>query len=83
MIITRLSYEAIFEKLPKKFILDNIIGIGFNNDRTVDIELRNDIYWKVIRDSMGGIHLFSGECLGSTWGDEVYIEAGDFLEIIF
>lgn len=83
MVIANLSYEAIFEKLPKKFILDNIIGIGFNNDRTVDIELRNDIYWKVIRDSIGGIHLFSGDHLGSMWSDEVYIEAGDFSEIIF
>lgn len=82
MIITNLTYEAIFEKLPKDFILDNIIGIGFNDNRTVSIDLRDDIYWKVIRDSTGGVRLFSGGHMGSKWKEECYIEGGDFCELI-
>ena len=83
MIIKNLSYEAIFQKIEKDFILNYVIGIAFNDDRTVSVILSDDIFWKVIRDPTGGVHLFSGDHMGSKWKEECYIESGDFCELIF
>lgn len=88
MIIKNLSYEAIFQKIKKDFILDYVIGIAFNDDSTVSVILSDDVNWKIVKDLLGGVHIFAGEHKVfveesiEQWTDEVYIEAGDYGEII-
>ena len=87
MVIKKLSYEAIFQKIKKDFILDYVIGIAFNDDRTVSVILSDDINWKIVKDLLGGVHIFAGEHKAfagesrEKWKEEVYIEAGDYGEI--
>lgn len=80
MIIKNLSYEAIFQKIKKDFILNYVVGIAFNDDRTVSVILSSDINWKIVKDILGGVHISAGD-LGDKWTEEVYIEAGDYGEI--
>lgn len=89
MIIKNLGYEAIFQKIKKDFILDYVIGIAFNDDRTVSVILSDEVNWKIVKDLLGGVHIFAGESrvfAGESrekWKEEVYIEAGDYGEISF
>ena len=77
--IKDLSYEALFVKFPK-IVVEYIAGIAFGEDRTVSIILTDEVNWKMVTDSVGGIHFFSGE-YGEKWKEVFYLERGDFREL--
>lgn len=77
--IKDLSYDALFVKFPK-IVVEYIAGIAFGEDRTVSIILTDEVNWKLVTDSVGGIHFFSGEC-GEKWKEVFYLERGDFREL--